>query len=105
MFWSYAIGITPILELIKSPATETDVSVKHVAFTDDLGGAGNLITLRRWWDNIVLYGPKLGYNPNAAKSWLVVKPHTEVCAREGIEGINIIIIIEGRKYPGGFIGS
>ena len=82
----YAIGITPLLELIKPPATETDV-----AFADDLGGAGDLITLRRCWDNIVLYGPKLGYNPNAAKSWLVVKPHTEACAREVFEGTKIKI--------------
>ena len=30
----YAIGITPLLELIKPHATETDVSMKHVAFAD-----------------------------------------------------------------------
>ena len=36
----YAIGITALLELIKAPATETDVSMKHVAFADDLGGGG-----------------------------------------------------------------
>ena len=107
----YARGITPILELIKPPGTESDVAMKHVAVADDLRGggrgAGNLITLRRWWDNIALYGPKLGYNPNAAKSWLVVKPHTEVCAREVYmyEGTNINITTEGRKYIGGFIGS
>ena len=79
--------------------------MKHVPFADDLGGAGDLITLRRWWDNIVLYSPKLGYNPNAAKSWLVVKPHTEVCAREVFEGTNINMTTQGRKYLGGFIGS
>ena len=101
----YAIGITPLLELVKPPATETDVSMKNVAFADDLGGAGDLITLRRWWDDIVLYGPKLGYNLNAARSWLVVKPHTEVCAWEVFERTNINITTEGRKYLGGFIGS
>ena len=40
----YAIGITLLLQSIKPPATETDVSMKHVAFADDLGGAGDLIT-------------------------------------------------------------
>ena len=45
----------------------------------------------------MLYGPKLGYNQNAAKSWLVVKQHTEVCAREVFEGTNINITTEGRK--------
>ena len=67
---AYAIGITPLLELIKPHATETDVSMKRVAFAYDLRGGGDLITLRRWWDNNVLHGPKLGYNPKAAKSWL-----------------------------------
>ena len=42
----------------------------RVAFVDDLGGAGELLELRRWWDNIVLQGPKLGYNSNPSKSWL-----------------------------------
>ena len=40
-----ALGITPLLELIKRRATETDVSMKYVAFANDLGGAGDLISL------------------------------------------------------------
>ena len=56
-------------------------------------------------DNIGLYGPKLGYNPNAAKSRLVVKSHTKVCAQEVFEGTNIDLTTEGRKYLGGFIGN
>ena len=38
-----AIGIIPIMEVIKS-----DNRVKHVAFADDLSGAGNVASLRRW---------------------------------------------------------
>lgn len=53
----YAIGITPLLELIKPHATETDVSMRHVAFAYDLRGGGDLITQRRWWDNNVLSVP------------------------------------------------
>jgi len=26
--------------------------MKHVAFGDDLGGTGELLELRGWWDNI-----------------------------------------------------
>ena len=58
----YAIGITPLLEMIK-PESPKDITMKHVAFADDLGGAGELLELRHWWDNIVLWGLKLGYNP------------------------------------------
>ena len=53
----------------------------------------------------MIYGPKLGYNPNAAKSWLIVKPEMEEMARKIFRGTRIKITIEGRKYLGGFIGS
>ena len=93
-----------MLELIRSE-TRGDTTTKHVAFSDDLGGAGELLELRCWWDNIVLWGPKLGYNPNPLKSWLVVKPTVEEKAREIFGGTNINITIDGRKYLGGYIGS
>ena len=32
----YAIGITPMLEMIK-PESPKDITMKHVAFADDLG--------------------------------------------------------------------
>lgn len=53
----------------------------------------------------MLYGSKLGYNPNVAKSWLVIKSRTEVCAREVFEGTDINITTEGRKYIGSESGS
>ena len=43
----YAIGITPLYEMIK-PESPKDITMKHVAFADDLGGAGELLELRRW---------------------------------------------------------
>ena len=48
--------------------------MKYICFAVDLGCTRELLELQRWWDNIVSFGPKLGYNPNAAKSWLVIKP-------------------------------
>ena len=75
----YAIGIVPLLEILKPESSDVTI-LKHVAFVDDLGGTGDLLELRHWWDNIVNYGPKLGYNPNASKSWLVVKPETQTKA-------------------------
>ena len=100
----YAIGITFLLEILK-PETSDVTTLKHVAFADDLGGAGDLLELRRWWDNIVNCGPKLGYNPNASKSWLIVKPEVQTKAREIFRGTKINITTEGRKYLGGYIGS
>ena len=62
----YAVAITPLLRMIK---TDDAHNVRHVAFADDLGGAGRLAELRSWWDNIVIHGPCLGYYPRADKSW------------------------------------
>ena len=100
----YAIGITPLLEVIK-PSTSGDHGVKHAAFADDLGGAGELWHLRRWWDNIVIVGPKLGYYPNGSKSWLVVKPIKEEKARQIFRDTNIKVTTEGQSYLEGYIGS
>ena len=62
----YAIGTTPLLREIKDP----DSKVTQAAFADDLAGAGKLQQLLTWWNDIVEYGPLLGYNPQADKSWL-----------------------------------
>ena len=43
----YTIGITPLLEAIK-PGTIDASRVRHVAFADDLRGAGELMHLRNW---------------------------------------------------------
>ena len=78
----YAIGITPLLKLLKksqdphnadSNQSEYKNSTKHAAFAEDLGGAGKLEEVRQWWDNVGHYDPMLGYYPNPSKSWLVVK--------------------------------
>ena len=68
----YAIAIAPLLQMIKSDDTK---DVRHVAFADDLCGAGKFVQLRTWWDNIVVHGPHLGYYPRADKCWLIVRPH------------------------------
>ena len=98
----YAIAITPLNELIKNSQTN---SVRHVAFADDLSGAGKLIDLRVWWENITTHGPLLGYYPRWDKSWLVVKPHLLDAAKEIFTGTNVQITADGHKYLGGYIGS
>lgn len=45
----------------------------------------------------MICGPKLGYNPNASKSWLIVKPQVETKAREIFKGTNISIKTERRN--------
>ena len=86
--------------MIKDP----DSKVTQAAFADDLAGA--LQQLQTWWNNIVEYGPLLGYNPQAEKSWLVVKEHLlEETRRVIFAASNVNITVEGHEYLGGFVGS
>ena len=98
----YAIGITPLLDMIKD---DTSRSVTHVAFADDLAGAGSLECLRKWWDNINKLGPLIGYYPKETKSWIVVKADKIEKAGDIFNGIKINITSEGHKYLGGVIGK
>ena len=65
-------------------------SLRHVAFADDLRGAGKLFDLRRWWDNITNHGPLLGYYPRGDKSWLIVKSHLLEAAEDIFAGTNAV---------------
>ena len=98
----YAIGVTPLLNNIKN---ETNTKIKHAAFADDLAGAGCLVELKHWWDNIEKYGPLLGYYPKASKSWLIVKPTMLEQAQQFFSDTDVNITSEGRSYLGGFIGN
>ena len=57
-----ALGLVALQEKISLKNT----GATHVAYSDDLIGAGNIKALRKWWDNITQHGPHLGYRPNAA---------------------------------------
>ena len=98
-----AIGIAPLLTMIKDDGN-TSSRVRHVAFADDLAGGGSLKELRYWWENVNKYGPLLGYNPKASKSWIIVKNEKYDDAINEFQNTNINITTEGHKYLGGVIG-
>ena len=100
---SYAIGILPLLSIIK-PELDPE-KMKHVAYADDLGGGSKLEKLRDWWNKCITHGPALGYHPKPSKSWLVVKEEMVDKATELFEGTGVQITCQGRKYLGGFIGT
>ena len=105
---AYAVGIVPLLPLLKSVDKEqqpNDIGVKHAAYADDLGGAGELQQLKCWWNRVIEYGPLLGYYPNASKSWLIVKEEKMGTATEIFADTKINITTTGRKYLGSFIGT
>ncbi|XP_066911589.1 uncharacterized protein [Clytia hemisphaerica] len=100
---TYAIGLMPLLDLLKEDLISAEV--KEAAFADDLAGGGKLINLLKWWNEINRIGPSLGYFPKASKSWLIVKEDQLEEAKKLFQGTNIKITSAGRKYLGGIIGT
>ena len=44
------------------------IDIKQTAYADDLTGAGKLRNLKEWWENVVKYGPFIGYFAKPSKS-------------------------------------
>ena len=97
----YAIGLAKLQSKICHERTE----VKQVAYADDLAGAGKIEKLRKWWDLILEQGPPQGYNPNARKSVLIVKPDCFQEAVEAFEDTGVRITVEGDRHLGSVIGT
>ena len=47
--------------------------VSQVWYADDAAVARKIDRLCEWWSQLASQGPKFGYFPNAAKTWLVTK--------------------------------
>ena len=97
----YALGLTPLFDHLQSVKR----SAKHVAFADDLTGAGNLEEIKIWWDTLITEGPKYGYYPKPSKSFLIAKQHYKEYAERIFVGSNIKITTEGARHLGVALGD
>ena len=92
----YAFGTLPLI-------TQLQGIVKQCWYADDSAAGGDILSLKRWWDLLLLLGPRYGYFPNGAKSWLVVKEGVENTAREVFHDSDIHVTTDGHCYLGGVI--
>ena len=98
----YALGTSPLLDALKITCPNTS----QVCLADDITGAGTLIGLRKWWDNVVNEGNKFGYYVNESKSWLILKDENNVeTAKEIFKDSEIMITTEGKRHLGASLGS
>lgn len=97
----YAIAIIPMIFMIMEVVNET----KTVAYADDVTAAGELFSLRRWWNQLCLLGPKFGYFPEATKSWLIVKNDVFKKANMVFSDSSVNITITGKRHLGAVLGS
>ena len=98
---SYGVGLLMLQSKISHEKTE----VKHVAYADDIAGAGKIKKVKTWWELIEEHGPPQGYHPNAKKSVLIVKPDHYHEAKETFKNTQIKITKEGDRYLGSVIGT
>ena len=90
---------------VRASAARPDASTIQLWYADDAGAAGLLQRLRTWWDQICQLGPAFSYYPNAAKTWLVVKPEHLDAANVAFADTDVHITTEGRPYLGAPLGS
>ncbi|EDO48836.1 predicted protein [Nematostella vectensis] len=80
-------------------------STKQCWFADDACGAGSILEIKKWWDNINTLGPSFGYFPNAKKCWIISKADKEASAREVFSGTAVNVTVQGQKHLVAVIGS
>ena len=95
----YAIATIPLLKEAQTPSST------QVWFADDATSGGKLTGLRSWWDTLATSGPDYGYDINAPKSWLIVKPDRHEQAKKIFSDTNINITVDGGRHLGAVLES
>ena len=79
----YALATIPLINCVGD-----SLNIVQVWYADDASAAGDLSSIRSWWDNISSYGPAFGYHANASKTWLVTKEVHLAKAKEIFQNTN-----------------
>ena len=100
----YAIGTKPLLDRLRTVVDQT--KCKQAWFADDSSSAGEIVEMKKWWDELYSSGPKFGYFPKPSKTILIVKtPELLEHAREVFGESGIAIVLEGERHLGAVIGT
>ena len=95
----YAITTVPLIEKIASDG------VKQIWYGDDAAVGGDLVSIKKWWDDLQKFGPDYGYFSNPTKTRLLVKDHLFVAAFDLFSDTGITVCCEGVRYLEAAIGS
>ena len=87
----YALGILPLFQRLSTAA-------KQVWFADDGTAGGKLNQIRLWGSLLNTIGLEYGYNPNVAKSWLIVKEEHFEAGERLFAGTGINVTAEGKRH-------
>ena len=96
----YALATIPLISRLGESS-----DVVQVWYADDASAAGDLSSIRSWWDNLSFLGPPFGYFANASKTWLITKDSLLVKAKEIFHDTQVNITSQGRPHLGAPLGS
>ncbi len=99
----YGIAIKPLIDNL-SDVVDTS-KCKQAWYADDSSAGGELVEMRKWWDELYSAGPKYGYFPLPKKTILIVKPEHLEKAERVFAGTGVKITCEGERHMGAVIGS
>ena len=94
----YAIGTKPLIDRLNGIS-------KQVWYADDSAAGSNVENIKRWWDELVEFGPLYGYYPNSSKTHILTKPDHVQSVRDAFKTTDITISTDGKGYLGGALGS
>ena len=94
----YAIGTVPLISSLAGIC-------KQVWFADDATGAGTINEVWKWWDKLTEVGGDFGYQTNATKSWLIVKPEAKKQAKVVFANSGVYITTTGKRHLGAALGD
>ena len=80
----YVIGTLPLISKLQGIIQQC---LQAINSTSD----GSILSLKYWWDLLLLLEPQYGYFSNGAKPWLVVKEGAVDTARKVFNGSDIHI--------------
>jgi hypothetical protein len=96
----YGIAILPLIRRCKMDEPECI----QAWYADDSSAVGRLKRIRQWLDVLLADGPSFGYYPEAAKSYLIVRPRYLALAKSIFAGVPVQIV-QGQRFLGGYVGS
>ncbi|CEM34562.1 unnamed protein product [Vitrella brassicaformis CCMP3155] len=85
-------------------AASSGASLRQCWYADDSSALGKLHGILVWFRALRRIGPSYGYHPEAAKSFLVVKPELEQIARELFEPEGVQIVTS-KRFLSGYVGD
>ena len=80
-------------------------AAKQVWFADDGTAGGKLDQIRLWWSLLNTIGPEYCYNPNAARSWFIVKEENFEAAERLFAETGVNVTTERKRHLGAVVGT